>query len=388
MRILYHHRILAADGMQVHVKELVGAFERLGHQVHMVGPQAAKSDGKQTLTGRLGDLRAHFPAVLGEVLEAGYNFKAYPPLKREAHAVSPDFIYERYNSFLLAGLWLKRRLGIPYLIEVNAPLCHERALLGNLQLQGLARAMERKVWRGADAVLPVSDALADYVRREGVAEGRIHVIPNGVRPELYRDIRNGKLRTKLGLDGKTVFGFVGYVREWHGLDRVLHAFAHLADPDLHLLIVGEGPASEALRQTAQDLGIAAQLTFTGARPHEEIPALLGAFDVALQPDVTDYASPLKLFEYLAAGCALIAPDRPNIRELVTDGETALLIDPKDDKALSDAIAVLARDTVKRRALGQAAHDLIEKRDFTWDGNARKVTNLADRLIRQAPKNGA
>ncbi|GER04839.1 glycosyl transferase family 1 [Iodidimonas nitroreducens] len=366
--------------MQVHIKELVGALKRRDHRIDMVGPKAQKTDGGRSLTGFLGDARAHMPAAFNEMLEAGYNLKAYRQLLHSARAHQPDILYERYNAFLLAGLWAKRSLGIPYLIEVNAPLCHERSLLGNLALKGPARRMERAVWQGADAVLPVSDALADYVRREQVPDDRITVIPNGVRTELFQSVRRGSLRREMGFADKIVFGFVGYVREWHGLDQVLHAFARLADPALHFLIIGEGPASAGLKAIASELGIGHQLTFTGARPHEDIPALLGVMDIALQPDVNDYASPLKLFEYLAAGCAIIAPDRPNIREILDDGKTALLIDPDHPDDLSRAITALATDFDLRKKLGAAACDLIGRRDYTWDGNARKVEAIAEKLL--------
>ncbi len=382
MRILYHHRILAADGMQVHIRELTAALERCGHEIAMVGPVVSTAGG-QTLTGRLGALRSHFPAAFGELLEAGYNFKAYRQLKDEARAFRPDFIYERYNAFLLAGLWLKRALGVPLLIEVNSPLCHERKQLGNLTLERLARSMERKMWQEADAVLPVSHAIADFIRRENVPEERIHVIPNGVRPEIYAGIRNNDIRQKLNLENRIVFGFVGYIRPWHGLDRVLHAFKALDNPSLHLLIVGEGPDSDHLKTTAAELGLSGQLTFTGRQPHDKIPALLGAVDVALQPDVNAYASPLKLFEYMAAGCAIIAPDRPNIRELVTDGQTALLIDPERDGDLVAAIRLLAEDHVLRSQLAHAARQHIKDRDFTWDANARKVAAIAEVALGKA-----
>ncbi len=380
MRILYHHRILAADGMQVHIKELTAALERCGHEIAMVGPDTVSSAGKPTLTGRLGALRSHLPAAFGELLEAGYNLKAYRQLKEEAQTFRPDIIYERYNSFLLAGLWLKRALGIPLLVEANSPLCHERKLLGNLKLERLARSMERQVWREADAVLPVSHAIADFVRKENVPDERIHVIPNGVRPEVYKGIRDGVMRKALQLEDKIVFGFVGYIRPWHGLDRVLHAFKNLENPSLHLLIVGEGPASDGLKSTASDLGLSGQLTFTGRQPHHKIPAFLGAMDVALQPDVNAYASPLKLFEYLAAGCAIIAPDRPNIRELVTSGETALLINPEQDGELETAIRTLANDHDLRSRLGHAAIQHINDREFTWDANARRVAAIADAAL--------
>ncbi len=382
MRILYHHRILARDGMRVHVDELVAGLRRQGHDVAVAGPEPDGPDASPAagLTAHLARLRGLAPGWVGELMEMGYNFKAHRALVAQARQYRPDVLYERYNSFLTAGVRVKRVLGLPYIIEVNAPLAYERASLGNLAFRRTAERMERAVWRAADAVLTVSDALADFVRAAGVPEDRIVVIPNGVRLDAYTGERDRAVRAELGLDGRTVFGFVGFVRPWHGLDRVLRAFARLGDPRLHLLVVGEGPASEALAATAADLGIADRLTFTGTQPHDAIPRLLSAVDVALQPDVTAYASPLKLFEYMAAGCAVIAPDRANIREIVRHGETALLFDPEDDGALERRIVTLADDAALRDRLGRAARAEIVARDYTWQGNARRVEAIAERLL--------
>jgi len=386
MRILYHHRILARDGMRVHIDQLVNALTARRHDIHLVGPEAPVSgtqgntaSGSAILNG-LDRLRARAPRWTGEMMEVGYNLRAARALRQAADACAPDVLYERYNSFLVAGLGLKKRRGLPMIVEVNAPLTHERQMLGNLTFARTARRMEEDVWRGADAVLPVSDALADHLRAAGVDEKRIHVIPNGVELDLYTGMRDEAVRAELGLGGKLVFGFVGFVRPWHGLDRVLAAFARLNDSGLHLLVVGEGPASDALKSAAGALGLSDRLTFTGARPHADIPRYLSAVDVALQPDVTPYASPLKLFEYMAAGCAVIAPDRPNIREIVSDGETASLFDPDDPDALEAAIAGLAGDAAMRAALGRAARKEIVDKDYTWDGNARRVETIAAELL--------
>ncbi len=374
--------------MQVHVRELTDALERRGHCLEFVAPQAAGSSAKSDLVGRLAALRGHLPGWLAEAMELAYDRRAVRDLRRAAARFSPHILYERYNAFLSAGLGLKRSCGLPFLVEVNAPLVAERKAHGGLALERIARRMETAVWRGADAVLPVSDALAGHVRRAGVPDARIHVIPNGVRLAAFEDIRGRGVRQKLRLADKIVFGFVGFVRPWHGLERVLDAFARLGRADLHLLVVGDGPARPAIEARAREHGLGAHLTVTGVVPHADIPSYLGAFDVALQPDVTPYASPLKLFEYMAAALAVIAPDRANIREIVRHGETAYLIDPTAPGALEAAIAALAERAELRTRLGAAARAEIEKKDYTWDGNARRVEAIAERLLTAAGKDRA
>ena len=104
--------------------------------------------------------------------------------------------------------------------------------------------------------------------------------------------------------------------------------------------------------------------------------LISAFDIALQPGVTAYASPLKTYEYMALGRAIVAPDTPNIREIVSHGETALLFDPDSTTAFGQAIERLAGNLALRAKLGAAARATIVDRGLTWENTARRVIALA------------
>jgi glycosyltransferase involved in cell wall biosynthesis len=101
--------------------------------------------------------------------------------------------------------------------------------------------------------------------------------------------------------------------------------------------------------------------------------------VAVQPAVVDYASPLKLFEYLYAGLPIVAPDSPNIREILSDGDNGLLFDPARDESFRFALGRLLRDEALRRRLAARARETVQLRDLTWTGNARRVTRLAESL---------
>jgi glycosyltransferase involved in cell wall biosynthesis len=150
---------------------------------------------------------------------------------------------------------------------------------------------------------------------------------------------------------------------------------------LELVVVGDGPAVPALRQQAAALGVADRVQIVGLVAHEAIPGLVAGFDIALQPRVVAYASPLKLFEYMAAGKAIVAPDQPNIREVLVDGETALLFDPAASDTMWTAIRRLVADPLLRRGLGAAASAEIARRGYTWRANAQRVVAWADALTR-------
>ena len=359
--------------------ELIAALKILGHEVIVVGPA-------RTARLKFGDdddpvsfLKSALPRTLYEMLEFSYNLVALWRLWRALRRHRPDAVYERYNLFFLAGPLLCRLHSIPLLLEVNAPICEERSTVDGLALRRFAARTQRAAWRSADVLLPVTEVLAGYARRAGVARERIVVVPNGVDVRKFDDLPDrAKAKHRLGLSGKLVLGFTGFVRQWNDLDRVVDLLAARgAEFDMHLLLVGDGPARAALERRAERAGVRGRLTITGVVPRNKISAHLAAFDIALQPGVTAYASPLKLFEYMAARLAIVAPDQPNIREILSDRADALLIDPTRPEALTAAVIELCRDEALRENLARAARATIDRRGLTWLNNARRVVAMVE-----------
>ncbi|MDX6749969.1 glycosyltransferase family 4 protein [Geminicoccaceae bacterium 1502E] len=375
MRILYHHRVRSKDGQFVHIDAMVGALRELGHEVLLVGPAATAQAAFGEDAGAVARLKRLLPRALYETAELGYGLAASRRLLRACRRFRPDVLYERYNLHFPAGALVARRLGLPLLLEVNAPLAAERGRHDGLGLPALARRSEGAIWRAADRVLVVTDVLGRMVEAEGVPARRIVTIPNGIDATRYREPPEGsEARRRLGLEGRLLLGFVGFVRAWHGLDRVLDWLAQR--PDAMLSIVGDGPARPELERQAEALGIAGRVRWHGIVEPEQVPAHVAAFDIALQPEVVAYASPLKLFDYMALGRAIVAPDSPNIREILRDESNALLV---SGDGLGLALDRLAGDAALRARLGMAAAATIRERDLTWQGNARRVAALAAEL---------
>lgn len=384
MRILYHHRTASKDGQAVHIEEMIGALRGLGHEVVVVCPLTTKAGDMGSDIGWVHRLKAALPRSLYELLELAYSVVAYRRLARAVRRSRPDIVYERYNLFMLAGVMIRRRFGLPLLLEVNAPLVHERSRFGGLALMRLAQWAEGLAWRRADAVLPVTNVLAMHVARRGVPQETIAVIPNGINAEHFDAAPEPSVaKAELGHQGALVLGFTGFVRDWHGVDRVVRWIASDRAPgNARLLIVGDGPARADLETLAAELGVSARVTFTGVVDRDAVPAHVAAFDIALQPAVVAYASPLKLFEYLALGKAIVAPRVPNIEEVLVDDVNGLLFDPAHEGALEAALSRLCADADLRTRLGTAAAATIVERNLTWVGNARRVEAIAERVIRQ------
>ena len=377
MKILYHHRTASRDGQAVHIGEMIGALRELGHEVKVVAPEL----GDATMgaeSGWVARLKAHLPKAVYELLELAYSMVAYRRLLQAAREFKPHCIYERYNLFLLAGRLLRWRMRLPLLLEVNSPLVEERGRFGGLGLPLLAAWAERTAWRGADFVLPVTRVLGDYVRAAGVPEERIVVIANGINRQHFAEAPTAyEAKRRLGWDGALVLGFTGFVRDWHGVDRVIRWMATARAPaNAVLYIVGDGPVRVDLERLADDLSLRERVRFSGFLPREDVPQQVAAFDIALQPAVTAYASPLKLFEYLVLGKAVVAPRQPNIEEILVDGENALLFDADRPGALESALTRLCADTALRDRLARAAVATIDRLDLTWQANARRVVGLA------------
>lgn len=383
MKILYHHRTASKDGQAVHIEEMIEALRADGHEVCVVAPAIGASGEMGGKVDWVHRLKAALPKPIYELLELAYSLHAYRKLAAAALEFKPDAIYERYNLFLMAGAMVKKRFGIPLLLEVNSPLVHERSKHGGgLALPSLARWAESKAWCSADYVLPVTQVLAGYVKEYGIPDNRITVIPNGINKSHFAKAPStSEAKARFGLPDKLVLGFTGFVRDWHGVDRIINWMATPDAPtNTHLLIVGDGPVREDLQNQALALGLEERVTFTGVVHRSKVPDYVATFDIALQPAVTSYASPLKLMEYLILGKAIIAPATANLQEILVDGKNAVMFDENQPCSLEATLTRLCHDSALRDQLAIAARQTIDDLQLTWSGNARRVITLAQSCI--------
>ncbi len=408
MRILYVCSdfgvpVFGHKGASIHLRAMARAFADAGHDVQVLSP-AIERDAHpefdlpvetpvsldasfETLAAlrrvdkRLGAMPSgHTARIAQEMRNLLYN-QALAGAAERLQGFAADVVYERSTLFGFGGLELARALGVPHLLEVNAPLCDEQQRARGLHLDDVARSIEAMVWTGTDAFLAVSDEIGSQALQRGVAPERLHVLPNGVdaaRFDLQPQIA-AAVRREWRLGTGPVIGFVGSLKAWHGTDVLVEAFARLAPrwPAARLLVVGEGPTATALRAQAQQLGIEAAVCFTGAVDHGRIPAMLAAMDVTVAPyRATDdfYFSPIKVYEYLAAGKPVIATPIGQIMALVEAGYVQPA--PAGDAAgLAAALeSVLAHPTAAAaRAARGRTWTLAER---TWAANARRAVELA------------
>jgi glycosyltransferase involved in cell wall biosynthesis len=409
MKILY----LCADsgidvagvkGASIHVRALVRAFVDLGHEVTVLCttascPKSLESDlnARVLVSPRGAWIRFLRRALrwlnrlLGrpegrnlDLVKLLHNFGFRKSVVRAVRQTKPDFIYERYSLWAVAGLQVARQRSIPLVLEVNAPLAYEeQAYRAGLTFPSLARWVERLLWRRADVVIPVSGALRDRMLNARVAPERIHVLPNAVDTDLFRaDVDGRAVRDHFQLANRFVVGFVGSFKAWHGIDLLLEAFQdlHRSDPRTHLLLVGDGPLRTSLEEQVRNMRFEEAVTFAGGVPHKEIPQYLATMDVAVAPYPAleeFYYSPLKLFEYMAAGRAVVSSRIGQVAEVISDGVTGLLFEPGDRAGLVECIERLRRSPELQAELGRNATAACSQN--TWKQHAIRVVEWVEPL---------
>lgn len=375
MKILYHHRIASKDGQFVHVEELTNAFIEQGHELLFVAPQVNEQSEFGHDGGFVSKLKAALPAWIYELLELTYSLWVFAKLVKAIRTFKPEFIYERYNLYQPAGIWAAKLFNIPIILEINAPLVEERSRYSGLSLKRLAKKIENYTWKGATHCLPVTNVLADHLRNAGVLEKNITVIHNGVRQTFIDEMISTPIDKN---KNQIVIGFTGFIHPWHGMDKAIEAIAEHKELPLKLVCIGDGKILPELKKQAQNLGVADKVEFKGLVTRDKVLTFVKQFDIALQPDVTAYASPLKMFEYMAVGSLIVAPDYPNIREILSD-DTALFFEKGDQKSfkttLNEAIEHYLKHADKRNAVKQSVID----KGFIWQANANKIVALSAKV---------
>lgn len=380
MRILYHHRTQADDAQGIHISEMIEAFQDLGHEVDTVALVQKDGTGRQKSRGALWEwIMKYIPRWVYELMSLAYNLYGYWTLYRSIASKKPDLIYERYALNTFCGIWASRRFGIPLILEVNAPLYYEQAKLGQLVFRRFARFSERWICSNSTSTIVVSHVMKDCLMRNGVCDQKLTVIHNGIDPnKFYPNVAGNLIRQKYGLEGKLVVGFVGWFRKWHGLEMLLQT---MSDPDVigqgvRLLLVGDGPAFSDLYRFAKEQEMLPFVVFTGAVERDYIPEHIAAMDIAVQPSVTEYACPIKIIEYMAMGKCILAPNQPNIREILQDGINSFLFEPGNQEGFKTALINAGECVDVRHRLGQNAYRTLHERQYLWSANADKALELA------------
>lgn len=365
--------VFGTKGSSVHVQEIVRAWRGAGAAVTVYCTRLG-TDRPADLAD-LDVVEVQPDAAPGPARERAIQDAALA-LVDEVLRNGCGLVYERYSLFSPALSVVARVLDIPSVLEVNAPLIEEQQRYRQLLDVKKAETVLRRNAGTADVVACVSEPVVRWVH-ERVPTARTVLAPNGVNTERITARRPGRRH----LDYLTV-AFVGTLKPWHGVPGLLHAVAlanaHTAQPELRwkVRIIGDGPGRADLERLAASLGVDTE--FAGAVPPAAVPGLLQECDAAAAPyppgaaGQDDYFSPLKVYEYLAAGMPIIASAEGQIPSIIDDGRTGILVPPGEPEPLAAALIRLAEDPGLRERLGdQARGDAVER--FSWTGVLARIT---------------
>ncbi len=386
MNVLYINYLFdkkySSVGAAVHVKEFMHAASQTGLKVKSYDlnkfdseEAAAESKSRAWLKEKLSRYVGQLNTVVSNI---GYFRREWRIVKGE----KPDALLVRYNylNFSLAIIaWLKK---IPLVLEVNSPMALEDRLFNKKQwhLPFIPEWAEKLNLRLANRVYTVSQALRAHFVSQGIDAKKISVVPNGVDVARFRpDLSGEAIRRKHGLSNMVVLGFVGSFHYWHGvecLDEYIEKLCQKYD-NLGFLLVGDGPMRAELESTFKEKPYTGKIAFPGYVEHDVIPAYLAAMDIVLAPypELTFfYFSPLKLFEYMAAGKAVVASKVGQIEEMVEDGVNGFLYTAGDMKQFVARSSQLIESESLRKNIGQQARETVCA-NYSWKINAEKVIGL-------------
>ena len=368
--------VFGCKGASVHVQGVLGAFLRTGATVELFAARMGAAAPADLHAVVLHEIAAPPGRSASDVHDREVALgQANDEFTRRICAAGPfDLVYERHALFAWAGMEVARDSAAVGILEVNAPLVQEQATHRKLvdragALKGVSRS-----FAAASAVLAVSSSLGELLEGSPDAQGKVHVIPNGVDRARFGAPSPGIP------DRPFTVAFVGTLKPWHGLDALVDAFVLLrrAVPDARLLVIGDGPGRATLERRLGEAGLQHAARLTGAVDPARVGPLLAQADASVAPypaTAERYFSPLKVLESMAAGVPVVGSRVGQLPDLIRDGETGMLCEAGDPHAVALALAELASDANRRLQMGARARAWVLVH-HSWDGVASRILDLA------------
>jgi len=365
-------------GASSHIKGVTEALIELGARVKLISNDAIAglNESKTPLQIVEPETAGSTRAIFEINNNVAFTRGAVHVVEREP----PDFIYQRYARFGWAGVVASLRTGRPLFIEYNGSEVWVGRHWDHVGMLDLLTRYERLNLDAAARIFVVSDVERRNLERVGVEANKIIVNPNGVDTNTFRPGIGGQaVREKMAIaEAETLVGFISSFGPWHGVLTLVEAIKEIpTSSGVRFLLVGSGSLLAQVKQLLAEEEKAGQVSFTGAVGHEDVPALLDACDVLVSPhvpladDTEFFGSPTKIFEYMAMGKGIVASRLGQIGEVLSDGVSALLVEPGNARQLREAIVRLAESPELREHLGESARRHATDH-HTWKRNAQNV----------------
>jgi hypothetical protein len=244
--------------------------------------------------------------------------------------------------------------------------------------------METTACQLSDQVITLNNAMKQELIRRGIDANKIVIIPNGVDCERFQPMgKDVKLLDELGLKDRFIIGYIGSLVGYEGLDVLIQAMNLICfdNPDLHVLIVGDGVEMESLQQMVKNHYLEEKFTFTGRVPHEKVERYHSIVDVAVFPrastPVTELVTPLKPFEAMAMAKCIICSNVKALSEFIIEGKNGLTFIKDNPHSLAE-ILIHARTSGNHYTIGQEARNWV-KMNRDWKIICSRLKDIYERL---------
>jgi glycosyltransferase involved in cell wall biosynthesis len=411
-------RFYEPHAAQIHIYHTMHGLQRAGHKVSLLALQGRQVLCTQDLqVFRSPTLQASHYGELGlsgmapfKLFESGirrlqtllhFPYFALFDSYRMAEAAYINLkgyhlIHERFNLLSLGGAWASRKLGIPFVLEVNADLLEQRRFKG-IRERGLRRLFAvwatRMCFETAAQIICISPRLKAHLNTKwNIDKSKLTVLPCAADVEAFKPNYNSEtVRKSLGLTTEPVVMWVGGFYPWHDLSLLLESFALVLQrrPDARLVLVGDGQTRSSVVDTVTKDGLKDAVIMTGAIAHSQVPEMLSIADVAVVPSAPMTASlggtgtPLKLFEYMAAGKAIVATALNEAVEVIQHGHNGLLVEAGDANQFAESTLKLINDSEERSRLGHSAREQAVKQ-YSWERYTRRLEEIYFSVVGNAP----
>jgi glycosyltransferase involved in cell wall biosynthesis len=368
-------------GTPVRILRLSEAIADRGHEVHVAtyhlgsGPVAPNVH-----VHRIGEVRSYRKLGPGPTLK---KLLWVDPaltllLRRLLRNHSFDIIHAHHVEGLLVGAAARVGLGVPLVFDAHTLLMSELPYyslgLPASAKAGMGRWMDRWMPRLAEHTVCVTETIrGKLIEQAGMDPGKVSVVANGTEVDHFDPAR---ARTTRPLNGKTLI-FTGNLAEYQGIDLMLKAFRHVVArvTDARLVIATDSSFAP-YEGLARELGIRERIDLVASPAFSELPGLLAAADVALNPRTNCDGVPVKLLNYMAAARPVVSFDTS--APGVVHGRTGWLAESGNVEALADGIVTLLRDSQQAREMGRAARDYVVE-TCSWPMAAERCEQLYRQL---------
>ncbi len=377
-------------GSTIKAIELMKALSECGHDVKMVWRREQENFNN-------GNHKPHKPPHLMKKFLAKFlhesnqiltNIKFYLEEKDILEQEKPDLLISRLEAYTISSVYLAKKKKIPVIVEADGPVAYEKM---NYQdqfwtHQKLVDCFEVAALKNSLLNFTVSNQLKQYFMEKGVPGDSIHVIPNGADPDQFRpDFPCDDVKQQYQLRNNLVIGFVGSFHYWHGVENLTQIIQETVNnhQGVKFLMVGDGgPLKNSLEKFIRETNLIDQVRLTGLVKHEDIPKYIAAMDIVLSPYPKlkfGYYSPVKLYEYLSSGKAVVSSRMGQISEVIRDGENGFLCEPDDIPQMYRKISELIENPELIKRIGAQAREDVLKH-YTWKKRGEQLSALCEAVV--------